>query len=386
MGELSRYDGENKVKANCLLIACSETDSNIYYASGFLAPDPYVFLSTNGQSYLLMSDLEIDRARAQSKVDHVFSYSEYEERARKNGTASPGLPDVVHALMQELDVKDWTVPADFPLEYGDAFRALGYHLAIKKAPFFEARAVKRADEVAAILQTQAAVEAALDEVIDLFRQAEIKEGFLYVEDMQLTSELIRQRLHLSLMGKGCIGQHTIVSCGIDGCDPHNEGSGPLRANESIILDIFPRSVESRYFADMTRTVVKGSPSDGLKRLYDAVLEGQTLGISLVKDGASGREIHEKISDLFEKKGYHTGKVNGRMQGFFHGTGHGLGLDIHEPPRISRSDWPLKEGEVVTVEPGLYYPDIGAVRIEDMVLVEKAGCSNLTSYPKFLEIK
>ncbi len=378
--------GKNKEAASVLLIACSETDSNIYYASGFLAPDPYVYLSANGQSYLLMSDLEVDRARAQSKVNHVLSYSEYEERARKKGTASPGLAEVVHTLMQELDVKEWTVPADFPLEYGDAFRALGCRLAIKKAPFFEARAVKTPEEISAIQETQAAVEAALDGVIALLRRAEIKAGFIYAEGVQLTSEAVRQQLHLSLMGRGCIGQHTIVSCGIDGCDPHNEGAGPLRANESIIMDIFPRSVGSRYFADMTRTVVKGRPSDDLKKMYDTVLEGQLLGIERVKDGASGREIHEKITDLFEKKGYHTGKVDGRMQGFFHGTGHGLGLDIHEPPRISRSEWVLKEGEVVTVEPGLYFPEIGAVRIEDMVLVQKEGCRNLTTYPKFLEIK
>jgi Xaa-Pro aminopeptidase len=377
---------KNKETANVLLIACSETDSNIYYASGFLAPDSYVYLSAKGQSYLLMSDLEVDRARAQSKVDHVFSYSEYEERTRKKGAVSPGLAEVVHTLMQELDVKEWTVPSDFPLEYGDAFRALGCHLVIKKAPFFESRSVKTPEEVAAIVETQTAVEEALDEVIAILRRAEIKEGFICVEGERLTSEAVRQQLHLSLMGKGCIGQHTIVSCGIDGCDPHNEGAGPLRANESIIMDIFPRSVGSRYFSDMTRTVVKGRPSDDLKKMYDTVLEGQTLGIDHVKDGASGREIHENITALFEKKGYHTGKVKGRMQGFFHGTGHGLGLDIHEPPRISRSDWVLKEGEVVTVEPGLYYPEIGAVRIEDMVLVEKEGCRNLTTYPKFLEIK
>ena len=190
---------------------------------------------------------------------------------------------------------------------------------------------------------------------------------------------------LKMMEKGCTAEHTIVACGVDACDPHQVGTGPLRANEPIIFDIFPRSSDTRYFADMSRTVVKGTATDELKRLYDTVLEGQVLGISRVRSGANGKDIHEEIVALFEKRGYQTGRVNGRMQGFFHGTGHGVGLDIHEPPSISRRDCVLQTGEVVTVEPGLYYPDIGAVRIEDMVLVEENGCRNLTTYPKFLEI-
>jgi Xaa-Pro aminopeptidase len=372
-------------KPDILLIACSETDSNIYYATKFLAPDNFIFLRAHGKTFLLMSDLEVDRARAQSSVDQVLSYSEYEERTKKGGIDRPETADVVHTLLEEQGVEDLTVPANFPLEYGDALRARGYKLSIKKEPFFEERAIKTPEEVAAIRKTQIAVEEAVDEAFDLLRRSEIKDGLLYLNGKVLTSEAVRAHLHLCLMEKGCIAQHTIIACGVDACDPHNEGAGPLRANEPIIFDVFPRSSESRYFADMSRTVVKGRPTDAMKRLYDTVLEGQELGIRRVKSGASGKTIHEEIVQLFEKKGYHTGKVGGRMQGFFHGTGHGVGIDIHEPPRISRADWTLKEGEVVTVEPGLYYPEIGAVRIEDMVLVEKEGCRNLTTYPKKLEI-
>lgn len=376
---------ERGKRSNVLMIACSETDSNIYYASGFLAPDAFIYLEADGRSFLLMSDLEVDRARAQSKVDQVLSYSDYEERARKAGSERPDLIEVVHVLLQEQKVSELTVPATFPLEYGDALRSRGYTLSIKKEPFFERRALKTEEEVAAIRKTQVAVEEAVEEVFWLLRKAEIKEGKLYLNGSVLTSESVRRQLHLSLMEKGCVAQHTIIACGVDACDPHNEGSGPLRANEPIIFDVFPRSSESRYYADMSRTVVKGRASDGLKRLYDTVLEGQELGIRRVKSGVHGKAIHDEITQLFEERGYRTGKVGGRMQGFFHGTGHGVGLDIHEPPRISKSDWVLQKGEVVTVEPGLYYPEIGAVRIEDMVLVEEGGCRNLTTYPKVLEI-
>ncbi len=371
--------------SNILMVACSEKDANIYYASHFLAPDPFIYIQANGTSSLLMSDLEIDRARLQSTVDRVLPYSEYEVRAKASGVNTPGLCDVLHICMKEQQVEEWIVPDNFPLRYGDALRGHGHRLLTKPEPFFEQRALKMREEVTAILQTQIAIEEALDHAIDLLRNAEIRENLLYVNGVPLTSEAVRKQLHMSLMEKGYIGEHTIVSCGVDACDPHQEGSGPLRAHESIIFDIFPRSIETRYYADMSRTVVKGSAPDPLKRLYDTVLEGQLLGIQQIKSGVSGKDIHMKIVECFESKGYKTGVVDGRMQGFFHGTGHGVGLEIHEPPRISRRDQCLREGEVVTVEPGLYYPDIGAVRIEDMVLVEENGCKNLTSYPKFLEI-
>ena len=367
-----------------LLIASSESDSNIYYATGFLAPDSFVYLVANGKTFLLMSDLEVDRARAQSRVDHVLSYADYEEKVKQSGE-KPTFMAVISALLKEQGITDLTVPFNFPLEYGDALRALGYKLSIKKEPFFEARAIKTAHEVIAIRNAQIAVEEAFDGVVDLLRKSEIRGNQLYFDGILLTSEWIRQKLHLKMMENGCVAEHTIIACGVDACDPHNVGAGPLRAHEPIIFDIFPRSIETRYFADMSRTVVKGTASDGLKKLYNAVLEGQEWGIAKVRSGANGKEIHEEICALFEKQGYKTGRVNGRMQGFFHGTGHGVGLDIHEHPSISRRDCVLQTGEVVTVEPGLYYPDIGAVRIEDMVLVEENGCRNLTSYPKFLEI-
>ncbi len=370
---------------NLLIIAASEADSNLYYASRFLAPDDFIYLVLHGRSYLLMSDLEVDRARAQSRVDEVISYSDLRDRTKERGIEKPRGADVVYTFLSDHGVFDLTVPGNFPLDQADALRALGVKLSVKEEPFFAERAIKSEVEVAAIRAAQVAVEESVEEVMQMLRAATIRDGFIYHDGTALTSESVRQRLHLSLMAKGCVGQHTIIACGIDACDPHNIGSGPLRAHEPIIFDVFPRSSDSRYFADMSRTVVKGRASDGLKRLYDTVLEGQILGISRVKNGASGKAIHEEIEALFELRGYKTGKVEGRMQGFFHGTGHGVGLDIHEPPRISKSDWTLTTGEVVTVEPGLYYPDIGAVRIEDMVLVQDDGCRNLTTYPKVLEI-
>ena len=159
----------------------------------------------------------------------------------------------------------------------------------------------------------------------------------------------------------------------------------MPADRSIIFDVFPRSGQTRYFADMSRTVVRGKASPELKRLYQTVRDAQEEAIGKVRDGADGAKIHQRICDRFEAAGYKTGLVNGRMQGYFHGTGHGVGLDIHEAPRISRSGTPLQEGQIVTVEPGLYYAGLGAVRIEDMLLVTLDGCRNLSQFPKTFEL-
>jgi Xaa-Pro aminopeptidase len=168
-------------------------------------------------------------------------------------------------------------------------------------------------------------------------------------------------------------------------DPHEEGHGPIRAHAPVVMDIFPRSERTGYFGDLTRTVVRGRASERLRAVYALVHEGVRLGHRRVRDGADGTAIHREILALFEARGYRTGLQDGRMQGFFHGTGHGLGLQIHEPPSISVRPSTLRAGHVVTVEPGLYYLGLGGVRIEDVALVTRTGSRNLTRVPKFLEL-
>jgi Xaa-Pro aminopeptidase len=366
-----------------LLIATSETDSNLYYATRFLAPDPFVFLQIGGRKILLMNDLEIDRARAQARVDEVLSLSEYEGKARQRWQ-SPHLIDMVGLLLEAYGVTAVSVPSAFPLEYADRLRDKGVRVTARPDPFFPERLIKSSEEIAAIAETQKHTEMAFEAAVRVLRESQIRGEEVRWRDKPLTVEQLKKIINVSLMENDCVAQHTIVACGIDGVDPHNQGSGPIRPNESIVLDIFPRSSRSRYFADMTRTVVKGKASDGLRRMYDAVLAAQLRGIELVRDGAPGQAVHAEVARTMEARGFETGVVDGRNQGFFHGTGHGVGLDIHEPPRISKVDYVLKAGQVVTVEPGLYYSRWGAVRIEDLVVVEAGGCRNLTSASK-LEI-
>jgi Xaa-Pro aminopeptidase len=260
----------------------------------------------------------------------------------------------------------------------------GYEIEVKRGAVFEERAFKTEEEIGYISETLRFTEEAVDRAVRMIGESEIRDGFLY-HGGPLTSERVKKEINVRLMENDCIGKHTIVSSGEATCDPHDEGSGPLKAGVPIILDVFPQSGRTRYFADITRTVVRGRASDRVRKMYDTVLRGQEIAFERIRDGASGREIHEAIMQSFLQAGFQTGEIDGRMQGFFHGTGHGVGLEVHEPPRISRMDDILRERQVVTVEPGLYYRGIGGVRLEDLVVVRKDGCENLTRYPKVLEI-
>lgn len=372
-------------KTAILIIAASERDANLYYATRFIAPDPFIFVQIAGRKTLLMSDLEVDRARRESSVNEVLSTSKLAAEYRRRTGKRPAYVDLVAAFLKQTKIRELLVPADFPIFYADALRKKSFKIISKGEPFFEKRAIKTAEEIRAIEASQRHTEAACRTAIEVIARSQIQKGRLYYRGKVLTSEDIKKIINVALMERNCVAQHTIIAPGIQGVDPHNQGSGPLRPNESIVMDIFPQSVSSRYYADFSRTVVRGKASPKLKKMYAAVREGQEIAFRTIRHGADGSRIHQAIQKRFEELGFRTGERNGRMQGFFHGTGHGVGLEIHEPPRIGGVKDILKTGQVVTVEPGLYYEDAGAVRIEDMVVVTQSGCRNLTRLPKVLEL-
>ena len=368
-----------------LMIAASEQDANLYYATRFIAPDAFVFFQMNGKKILLMSDLEIDRAKKQAAVDEVISMSSLSKGFFERYGKRPGFGDLIEEFAKTRKIQKFLVPENFSIGYSDLLRQKGFEMTVKKDPFFEKRLVKIRDEIRSIEKAIRHVEKAVSLAIDVIRKSVPRRGRLYHHGKLLTSEAIKKVINVSLMENDCVGAHSIVACGKQSVDPHDEGSGPLCAGQPIIMDIFPRDSRSRYFADFTRTVVRGKASKKLRRMYQAVIEGQEIAFRTIRDGVDGSMIHHTIQKHFEKLGFKTGVLNGRMQGFFHGTGHGLGLEIHEEPRISTTKDILKAGHVVTVEPGLYYEDAGGIRLEDVVVVTKTGCRNLTRFPKFLEI-
>ena len=369
-----------------LIIADSERDSNMYYATGFPAPDPFVFIRKGNEKIMITSDLELDRAKSESKADKVLSISKYERVIRKSGGNSFCLIEIVAAALREMNITKLQVPANFSVEYADFLRKNGFRLEVKREPLFDSREIKNEEEIEHIVKTLRNTEYALEKAVDCIRKSKVRDGFLFsARNIQITSESIRQMINVELMKRGCTAKHTIVSCGEHSCVPHNTGSGPIKANESIIFDVFPKDEETGYYADISRTVVKGKASRSLKKMYKAVASAQDLVFKSAGNDTRGDVIHRKVMKHLTSLGFKTGKVKGKMQGFFHGTGHGVGLDVHEPPRISKAKCTLKTGHIVTVEPGLYYPGIGGVRLEDMILITDDGCTNLTKSPKVLEV-
>ena len=368
-----------------LLVSASEGDANMLYAAGFFVPDPFIFFQHKQKKYVVMSDLEIDRAKKQARADHVLSLSLYQRKLRKMGR-TPALIDILDLLFRERSIRRLVVPANFSAMYADQLRAKGYSVQIKRDPFFAERETKTAVEVKHIAESLRVARLGLEAGLRTLKRTKImRDGYLYLNGARLTSETLKTIVNTTIVAQGWLPSHTIISSGNQCVDPHHEGSGPVKAHSSIIFDIFPRSQKSGYFGDLSRTVVRGRASDKLKEIYATVQAGQQIGFDMIRDGVNGKEVHQKILDLFSARGFPTGRLNGRMQGFFHGTGHGLGLDIHEPPRIAPVEATLKTGHVVTVEPGLYYLGVGGVRLEDVVVVTANGNRNITDCPQFLEI-
>jgi Xaa-Pro aminopeptidase len=215
----------------------------------------------------------------------------------------------------------------------------------------------------------------------LIESATVIEGVLHHDGDPLTSERVRREIELTLVREGCALDETIVACGADAANPHDRGSGPLYADESIVVDIFPRDTETRYHADMTRTFVKGEPSGTLQEWFDLTDEARSAALDAVEPGVTGAAVHEAVCDVYEDAGLPTLRTDPETEtGFIHSTGHGVGLDVHERPQVSPDGAELEPGNVVTIEPGLYDPDVGGVRIEDLIVVTEDGYENLTEYP------
>ena len=372
---------------NLLMVADSERDANMLYAVRMFVPDPFIYLRINGRCHVVMSDLEIDRARKQAGHCRVLSWSYYAQRLRRAGEKSVGFATIIRSILRERRLKRILVPSSFPHGLARELRRLKIKVKVKDGPFFADREFKTADEVKKISAALTMAEVGLAEGIQALKNARVgKNGRLTYHNVPLTSEKLRAIIDIAIIQAGGLAAHTIVAGGRQGCDPHERGHGVLRAREPIIIDVFPRSQKTGFFGDITRTVVKGRASEPVRRLYYTVARGQDLGFAKMEAGAGGAEIHQAVKEFFDREGFKTGRNNGRMQGFFHGTGHGLGLEIHEAPRVSStSSDTLRAGHVVTVEPGLYYPELGGVRLEDVACITGNGARNLTKFEKVLEV-
>lgn len=372
---------------NLLIVADSDRDADMLYAVGMFVPDPFIYLRLRGRSYIVMSDLEIDRARSEAEGCKVISWSRCARQLKRNGAKKVTPAGVIRCILREKGINKLLVPASFPVGLADELRELKIKVQVKHGAFFPERARKTTEEVKRISAALMMAEVGLAEGIQALKNAKVGPNRkLIYRNNPLTSEKLRAIIETAILQAGGRANHTIVAGGDQACDPHNVGHGRLRAGDPIVIDVFPRSQRTGYFGDITRTVVKGRASERVRKLYDTVKRAQEVGFSGMRHDADAGKIHAQVQDMFAREGYKTGRCNGRMQGFFHGTGHGVGMDIHEAPHVGEnSKDKLMAGHVVTVEPGLYYPGVGAVRLEDMALVTNNGPRNLTKFEKVLEV-
>ncbi len=371
---------------NRLIVAASEADADMLYATNFWAPDPFIFLQQNGTRMLVLSDLEIGRGRKQAKADKFFSFNKLEREVQGGSKKAPPYEKVLAHFLRQRGVKSATVPGNFALSYAEELAKNKIRVRAASGTFWPEREAKSNKELEMIGHALRITEAGLKRATEVLRRSTIARGLdkkLKWSGKTLTSEILRAEIDTAILHAGGTPTTTIVAGGDQACDPHERGSGPLYANSLIILDVFPRDAKTGYWGDLTRTVVRGRASDAQRKLWQTVKQGQAIALKRIKAGVDGMSIHKAIQRFFADRGYPTEVRKGKNVGFFHGTGHGLGLEIHEYPRLQKVV--LKEREVVTVEPGLYYPGLGGVRIEDVVVVTKSGCKILSRFPKQLEI-
>ena len=372
-----------------ILYAASEQSADLYYLTGVFVPDPFLCFVVGGRSTAVVNRLEYGRVKAQSQCDEVLLLETVQVEAAQAlqiDRNAVGPAELMRHFAQQHDAQEVEVPERFPAVYYAKLLEAGLQLRVGTDPFFPAREIKTDAEAKALQQGNAASAAGIRAAEATLRAATIVGNRLKFEGRTLTSERLRTIIDQACLAKGAVAQHTIVAGGKQGCDPHEVGHGPLKPHELIIVDVFPRVQKTGYHGGMTRTFLKGRANDAQRALVDAVRSAQQSALATVKAGVSGAAVHQAAEAVFQQRGFQTEQRGDGFVGFIHSTGHGLGLEVHESPRVSLNAGPLRSGHVITIEPGLYYPEIGGCRIEDVVRVTDDGSELLSSMHYRWEIR
>ena len=368
------------------LLDADGADADQRYCSGFDAPDPFQTLVTATSRQLLVSELEYGRAR--ETVDGtVRRHSEYDYQSlRREYGPQEARVRLIAAFLDDVGADAVAVPERFPVGTADGLREHGVSVTVDTEDTVGAvRARKTPAEVEHVGAAQRANEAAMATAESMLAAAQPEGDRLLLDGETLTSERVKRAIEATLLEHGCALDDTIVAAGAAGADPHDRGSGPIPPDSPVVVDIFPRDKETRYHADMTRTFLRGTPSPELERRYALTEEALAAATDAIEPGVTGEAVHDVVCDVYEDAGYPTLRSDpAATTGFIHGTGHGVGLEVHEAPRLSVGGGELEPGHVVTVEPGLYDPEVGGVRLEDLVVVTEDGHEVLTDYPLALK--
>jgi Xaa-Pro aminopeptidase len=351
--------------------------------------DPFLYLERNGDRFAVVRSLEAARMSDVERMT-VLPLEDFglDELVAGGNDGETAMLEIAARACARLGVDAATIPAGFPTELADRLRAEGIRLDVDRRLFAERRRTKTAAQVEGIRRAQRAAEAGTRAAAELLRRAEPVDGILSLDGEPLTSERLKRAVSVAFLEHGAVADDFIVAHGPQTCIGHHMGSGPIGWGEPITVDVWPRDVASTFHTDMTRTFVVGPVSDELADYHRLCLEVHERVIPAIRPGVTGKELHVLASEVVEAGGYPSqlSKAPGEvlLDGFFHGLGHGVGLEVHEEPQLDLSGGVLQTGDVVTVEPGVYRQGYGGVRLEDIVLVTDDGAEVLTSYPFSLE--
>ncbi|GBE16112.1 MAG TPA: aminopeptidase P family protein [Proteobacteria bacterium] len=360
----------------------SYNNADQFYLSRFLCPDPFgVFVAPSGYTTIWVSDMETGRAEKEAVVDATLPFSMY----RKKGT-SPA--QAMARFLKEHGEGKIRVPPGFPLGLARELEAEGMCLEVDGEDISLRRRAKTEAEIEAIGSVQRQTAKAMEYIRSILAGCPVSGGILEHEGRDLTVERLRSLVDIFLIERGLESAGSIIAPGRGGADPHWGGSGTIHTGVPIVVDLFPRDTVTRYHADMSRTFVVGRASNTVRRMHSAVEEAQDAAFERLRPGGKLSEVHGAVCEVFRRRGFgvpEPGKPLVR-RGFLHGTGHGLGLDVHETPSVSTGADRFSPGDVVTIEPGLYDRRVGGVRIEDVIALTPGGAViNLTRFDRRLEI-
>ena len=376
--------------ADVLIYADSLRSPEMRHEVPIAIPDPFLYAEHDGERHVVASSFELDRIAEVAPDLQIMPLEEFGlDELYAQGLSRDEIElEVVLRAVRRFGIERAAVPSTFPLEIADHLRAGGVEVRADREVFARRRRVKNEHELAGISRAQRACEAAMDAARDLLRRAEPNGSGLVVDGESLTSERLKAAIAIVFSEHGVTAEESIVSHGAQTAVGHDMGSGPIAAGESIVLDLFPRDRESGCYADMTRTFVVGEPPEELVRYQRLVKDALDRSLAEVRPGVDGTAVYRLVCELFQAQGFPTqlSKQPGEVleDGFFHGLGHGVGLEVHEEPNLGRAGGELVAGDVIAVEPGLYRNGYGGCRLEDIVLVTESGAEVLTEYPYDLE--
>ena len=370
-----------------LVLVNNGEDSEFYYATRFLTHDPALYLRFgDGDDLLVVNILELERAKQTSTAKSVI------DRADHGWDEDPdwhrGWAKLAAKLLKEKGHDRVRVSARLEAGYLEELRNQDIAVELDKQLFIRERRHKNADEAEWIHGAQRAAEAAVAEVAGQLGSAQVEAGFLQLDGRPLTSERLMAAAQGVLNEIGYACDDMIVAGPPECWMPHYRGEGPIRAGGPVIVDIFPRGRVSRYHGDLTRTFVLGEVDPRVHRMHEVVCQALDAAIAMIQPGVTGRAVNDEVCRVLKEggfgaayKGFEAPKGTPMM---IHSTGHGVGLDVHELPNLRPTDVPLEEGDVVTVEPGLYLEGLGGVRVEDTGIVTATGFRSFTSISRSLD--